>query len=317
RDLSAAFGLRVGVKLIQTELFDAQAIHELSGLSLDRLANPFTGWSAAHGGAANGPFLSVYALFQALVFVLALAVGSITAVRFESGGREHVVTGDLFVLGANAIHSPAILLRSGIDHGPTGQGLHEAYGIEVEAMLDGVDNFDGSTITTGADYGAYDGAFRSQSGAALLYFENRWKFGLRPEPGRWRQTLPIVIVVEDLREVHLGDFEHTFYDHAEARHPAILRMVTDESWEAIPNAEQGPDFAARVRRGMDELLAALAPGETAALFTHAGTIGEICRQATGSRAFAFMGVENASISRLVILADGTWKLRTFNEVAHL
>jgi probable phosphoglycerate mutase len=125
------------------------------------------------------------------------------------------------------------------------------------------------------------------------------------------------IVVEDLREVHLGDFEHTFYDHAEARHPAILRMVTDESWEAIPNAEQGPDFAARVRRGMDELLAALAPGETAALFTHAGTIGEICRQATGSRAFAFMGVENASISRLVILADGTWKLRTFNEVAHL
>jgi 7-cyano-7-deazaguanine reductase len=37
RDLSAAFGLRVGVKLIQTELFDAQAIHELSGVSLDRL----------------------------------------------------------------------------------------------------------------------------------------------------------------------------------------------------------------------------------------------------------------------------------------
>ncbi|MEO0061575.1 MAG: hypothetical protein RLZZ08_135 [Pseudomonadota bacterium] len=134
----------------------------------------------------------------AKVTALETAAGSITAVRFESGGREHVVTGDLFVLGANAIHSPAILLRSGIDHGPTGQGLHEAYGIEVEAMLDGVDNFDGSTITTGADYGAYDGAFRSQSGAALLYFENRWKFGLRPEPGRWRQTLPIVIVVEDL-----------------------------------------------------------------------------------------------------------------------
>ncbi|WP_232491539.1 GMC oxidoreductase [Novosphingobium kaempferiae] len=124
--------------------------------------------------------------------------GAVRSVVFRSGGKEYSVSGDLFVLGANAIHSPAILLRSGIDRGPVGRGLHEAYGIEVEVFLDGVDNFDGSTITTGLDYGAYDGAFRSTSGAALLYFENRWKFGFRPEPGRWRQTLPIVIVVEDL-----------------------------------------------------------------------------------------------------------------------
>jgi 7-cyano-7-deazaguanine reductase len=36
-DLSAAFGVRVGVKLVQPELFDAQPIHELSGRNLDRL----------------------------------------------------------------------------------------------------------------------------------------------------------------------------------------------------------------------------------------------------------------------------------------
>lgn len=126
------------------------------------------------------------------------AAGTVRSVRFKSGGKEYTVHGDLFVLGANAIHSPAILLRSGIDHGPVGKGLHEAYGVEVEVMLDGVDNFGGSTITTGLDYGAYDGAFRSKSGSALLYFENRWKFGFRPEPGKWRQTLPIVIVAEDL-----------------------------------------------------------------------------------------------------------------------
>jgi choline dehydrogenase-like flavoprotein len=126
------------------------------------------------------------------------AAGTVRSVRFKSGGKEYTVHGDLFVLGANAIHSPAILLRSGIDQGPVGKGLHEAYGVEVEVMLDGVDNFGGSTITTGLDYGAYDGAFRSKSGSALLYFENRWKFGFRPEPGKWRQTLPIVIVAEDL-----------------------------------------------------------------------------------------------------------------------
>ncbi|AOR78993.1 GMC oxidoreductase [Novosphingobium resinovorum] len=124
--------------------------------------------------------------------------GVVRSAQFRSGGREFTVHGDLFVLGANAIHSPAILLRSGIEQGPVGKGLHEAYGIEVEAMLDGIDNFDGSTITTGLDYGAYDGPFRKTSGAALLYFENRWKFGFRTEPGRWRQSLPIVIVAEEL-----------------------------------------------------------------------------------------------------------------------
>jgi choline dehydrogenase-like flavoprotein len=124
--------------------------------------------------------------------------GAITSVHFEAEGAERVVFADAFVLGANAIHSPAILLRSGISQGPVGLGLHEAYGIEVEAYLDGVDNFDGSTATTGLDYGAYDGKFRRSSGSALIYFENRWKFGFRTEPERWRQTLPIVIVVEDL-----------------------------------------------------------------------------------------------------------------------
>ncbi|HNG80027.1 MAG TPA: NADPH-dependent 7-cyano-7-deazaguanine reductase QueF [Burkholderiaceae bacterium] len=37
QDLSAAFGARIGVKLILPEAFDAQPIHELSGLNLDRL----------------------------------------------------------------------------------------------------------------------------------------------------------------------------------------------------------------------------------------------------------------------------------------
>jgi 7-cyano-7-deazaguanine reductase len=37
QDLSAAFGARIGVKLLLPEAFDAQPIHELSGVDLDRL----------------------------------------------------------------------------------------------------------------------------------------------------------------------------------------------------------------------------------------------------------------------------------------
>lgn len=141
---------------------------------------------------------SVSFVAGAKVLALETSGGRVSAVRFAADGREHVVAGDLFVLGANAIHAPAILLRSAIDDGPVGIGLHEAHGVELEALLDGVDNFGGSTITTGLDYGAYDGAFRRESGSALVYFENRWKFGFRKEPGKWRQTLPIMIAVEDL-----------------------------------------------------------------------------------------------------------------------
>lgn len=116
---------------------------------------------------------------------------------FESGGKQYSVSGELFVLGANAIHSPAVLQRSGLGGGLVGKGLHEAYGQEVEVFLDGVENFDGSTITTGLDYGCYDGEFRRTAGSTLLYFENRWRFGFREEKERWRQTLPITVVVEN------------------------------------------------------------------------------------------------------------------------
>lgn len=118
----------------------------------------------------------------------------------RSGNREFRISADRFVLGANAIHSPAILLRSDMSHGPTGLGLHESYGCHVEALLEGLDNFDGSTITTGLNYGLYDGPHRRDAGAALVYFDNRWKHGLRAIPGRWRQTLPLMLVTEDLLE---------------------------------------------------------------------------------------------------------------------
>jgi choline dehydrogenase-like flavoprotein len=125
---------------------------------------------------------------------------TVQGVVFEHAGRHHTVKGDLFVLGASSMQSPYIMLRSGMDGPKVGKGLHEQIGVNIEVFLDGLENFDGSTRTTGLNYSLYDGDFRREAASALICFENRWMQGqgLRSEFGRWRQTLPMHIIVEDL-----------------------------------------------------------------------------------------------------------------------
>lgn len=125
------------------------------------------------------------------------------------------------------------------------------------------------------------------------------------------------VVIADLRETYMGDWEHDFYARAAAQDPLLKRMLAEESWEVIPNAERMDEFAARVRTGVGQVADALSEGSAAVAFVHGGTIGELCRQATGSRAFAFFAPENTSISRLVVHQDGHWGLRTYNDVSHL
>ena len=50
---------------------------------------------------------------------------------------------------------------------------------------------------------------------------------------------------------------------------------------------------------------------------HGGVIGELARQATRSRPFAFVHADNASITRLVVFPGGRQLLLRFNDVAHL
>jgi probable phosphoglycerate mutase len=125
-------------------------------------------------------------------------------------------------------------------------------------------------------------------------------------------------VVADLREVRLGDWEGGELRIRAARaDPLFARVLAEERWDVIPNAEPMEDFGARVRAGLDAVVAATGPDASAAAFTHGGVIGELCRQATGSRPFAFMGADNASVTRLFVLADGRPLLRGFNDTAHL
>lgn len=143
---------------------------------------------------------------------------------------------------------------------------------------------------------------------------------------RTRQTAaPLVtalgiepVEVHALREVHLGDWEGgEFRIRMQTGDPTAMEVLVQQRWDVIPNAESPEALAARVRRGIQEIVTTVGLGRRAAAFVHGGVIGEACREATASRPFAFVHADNCSITRLVVFGSGHWLLRSFNDVSHL
>ena len=123
-------------------------------------------------------------------------------------------------------------------------------------------------------------------------------------------------VEADLREVHLGEWEAGLFRQKTAeRDPVAVRMMTEQSWEVVPGAEKDADFNARVRAGLERIVAAH-PDQLVVVVAHGGTIGALLAQATGSQPFAFGLLDNAAISTLVVTPE-RWILRRFNDTAHL
>lgn len=124
------------------------------------------------------------------------------------------------------------------------------------------------------------------------------------------------VVEADLREVHLGEWEGGAYRrHLAEGHPVARRVFAEERWDVIPGAEARSVFDGRVRVALGRI-AERHPDEAVAVFTHGGVIASLLAQATGSRPFAFVGADNASISLLVV-GGGRWTLRGFNDTGHL
>jgi probable phosphoglycerate mutase len=124
--------------------------------------------------------------------------------------------------------------------------------------------------------------------------------------------------LEELCEVCLGEWEGGEFRIRMANgDPLAMKLAAEERWDLIPGAESGDELAARVRAGIEAVVERTGPGGVAAAVVHGGVIGEVCRQATGSRPFAFIHSDNGSITRLVVLGDGRWLLRSFNDTAHL
>lgn len=122
--------------------------------------------------------------------------GNATGVSYRRDGRDFIVSADLVVVGANALFNPTILQRSGLDHPMLGRRLHGSYSDYGEVLLDGVDNFQGSSVICGMNYAKYDGDFRRNHSSVLLETWNRG--ALRSEFGKWRQVMPFTIKLEDL-----------------------------------------------------------------------------------------------------------------------
>jgi 2,3-bisphosphoglycerate-dependent phosphoglycerate mutase len=123
-------------------------------------------------------------------------------------------------------------------------------------------------------------------------------------------------VEPDLREVNLGEWEAgVFRKMVAENHPVAERMWAEERWDVIPGAEPAEVFAARVG-GAIKRIAAAHPDQRVAAVVHGGVIAQALATATGSRPFAFLGADNGSISRLVIMPH-RWVLRGYNDTAHL
>ncbi len=93
-----------------------------------------------------------------------------SAVAKKGDGRELVIEADLFVLAANALENPAILLRSSQlpQHPLTGRFLFDHPVLIVSTLIskDGFPYYGNSFITASCYY-FYDGTFRNQRAGAL------------------------------------------------------------------------------------------------------------------------------------------------------
>ncbi|TDC62120.1 histidine phosphatase family protein [Actinomadura sp. GC306] len=124
------------------------------------------------------------------------------------------------------------------------------------------------------------------------------------------------LVEPGLREVYLGEWEGGLFRKMVAENtPVAQRMFAEERWDVIPGAENDEAFGRRVDESLTRLAVAH-PGGRIAVFTHGGVISRALAAATGSRPFAFLAPDSASISRLVSL-NGLTTVRGFNDTSHL
>ncbi len=123
-------------------------------------------------------------------------------------------------------------------------------------------------------------------------------------------------VDRDLIEVFLGDWEGgTFRRMLVEQHPLVKRLWREERWDVIPNAEPADAFAARVDAVIRRIAAAHVGG-TVAIFSHGGVIAQALAGAARARPFAFVDVNNGSISQLVIDGERA-TVRGYNDRTHL
>ena len=190
---------------------------------------------------------------------------------------------------ADSVEGEAFELVEGQGDPPLSEiGRHQA---EQLALRLATEPFDGLYVTTLRRTG--------QTAAPLVE-----RTGLHP------------VVEADLREVFLGEWEGGLLRQmAVDRDPLFQQVMKEQRWDLVPGAESRAVFGGRLRAAVERIVATH-PGGRVLVFSHGAAIGELLAQASGARPFAFLNVDNASISKLVA-APERWVVRGFNDTAHL
>ncbi len=125
-----------------------------------------------------------------------LAKGVVYATAEGRSKRLHVARSEVVGLGANALFNPQILMNSGDTSASLGKGINEQVSFYVQARLNGLENYQGSTSITGHGYMLYDGDHRKEHAACLI--ENYNIPILRATKDRWTQTMQMKFIFEDI-----------------------------------------------------------------------------------------------------------------------
>ncbi len=131
-----------------------------------------------------------------------LSEAEVRAVVIEAGRATGVSTpkgeirGNVIAVAANALHTPAILMRSDLTLPALGRYLHEqpAQYVTLDLPIPGL--FGGTSIT-GHGYGLYSGAFRREHAGVLIEIFNV-PAKIRPERGRLTHRVSLKLIAEDL-----------------------------------------------------------------------------------------------------------------------
>ena len=210
-------------------------------------------------------------LLQAEVERVEIEGSRVVGVQYLHDGKELRARGDLVAVGAHAIMTPHILLRSGLQDRALGRYLNEQLGRNIEIELDGIDNYGGGQAVTGLGTMFIDGPFRSSRAGCLIESWNvPW---LRPERGRWRQRALLKMVFEDLPsfdnfvgiaredprkpEIHypaLSPYMNAGLDAIPGMLEELLRGLPVESYRIVPNEGNlgtAPHIQGTTRMGID------------------------------------------------------------------
>ncbi|HVE24085.1 MAG TPA: histidine phosphatase family protein [Sporichthya sp.] len=124
------------------------------------------------------------------------------------------------------------------------------------------------------------------------------------------------VVVPELREVELGEWEGgEFRKRSQEKDASFIEMMRTGDWGVVPGGETNEAFGSRVRGALEKIQAAH-PAERVAVVCHGGVIGIAIALATGCSPMAFMHVDNASITQM-LMVDDLWIVRRVNDTAHL